>query len=569
MPSVLWGDSLNGLSNRSRLPGKRARLEVLACASVIVGVALGPVPAAHADTGVAPELVYATDHGPSSGIVAVSAQSDSAITSITAHLYAADAPADAPEVATIDSFRQDSGTDHQGVWLASEAVHLADLGTYRIVVDLTDADGDTSHTESRNQFWYVRTIDLQDYQVSPMQPDYSHQNVSVSGRYTVLDPRTGETTAAVDKPVVIHTPEASELTVATDSEGKFAGSFTLTQEYGGLVSTWLQGVDNAYQVTDDGDNAYVTPATADTRMTLDSTELGVKEGQSATISGRAEVYTQGSWQPLTGARVDAVWQSDNGSAAARPVTDAQGHFSGKILMPRTGTVEVQSARGTYLKASPTAQVKVHVARKTSISDFSASLNKYSQLTAKGRLHTGSSTPGDADNRVQLQYSADGTTGWTTLKTVTPGSGDPEAGAPFKGTFDAPYKGYYRAYFKGSAEWQPSYSPVLYVKRTKTRIIDGNASPEPVAKGRTITVKGKLQKYTSSAWHAYGSQTVKVLFRPKGSTTWYDMGNTTTRSDGTFSRGYTAQRDGTWVAELLYPDSTHLASAGREDYVDVT
>ncbi|MFD0512317.1 hypothetical protein [Streptomyces aureus] len=182
-------------------------------------MALGPVPAAHADTGVAPELVYATDHGPSSGIVAVSAQSDSAITSITAHLYAADAPADAPEVATIDSFRQDSGTDHQGVWLASEAVHLADLGTYRIVVDLTDADGDTSHTESRNQFWYVRTIDLQDYQVSPMEPDYSHQNVSVSGRYTVLDPRTGKTTAAVDKPVVIHTPEASELTVATDSEG--------------------------------------------------------------------------------------------------------------------------------------------------------------------------------------------------------------------------------------------------------------------------------------------------------------------------------------------------------------
>lgn len=152
--------------------------------------------------------------------------------------------------------------------------------------------------------------------------------------------------------------------------------------------------------------------------------------------------------------------------------------------------------------------------------------------------------------------------------VTPGSGDPETGAPFKGTFDAPYKGYYRAHFKGSRDFQESYSAVVYAQRTPTRITDGNASPEPVHKGRTITYKGKLQKYTSGAWEAYADQKVKILFRPKGSSTWYDMGNTYTRSDGTFSKGFTASKDGTWVAVLLYPNSTHLVSSGREDYVDV-
>ncbi|MFF4040904.1 hypothetical protein [Streptomyces sp. NPDC001816] len=155
-----------------------------------------------------------------------------------------------------------------------------------------------------------------------------------------------------------------------------------------------------------------------------------------------------------------------------------------------------------------------------------------------------------------------------MKTVVPGNSDPESGTPFKGTFDAPYKGYYRAHFKGSRNWQESYSAVVYAERTPTRITGGNASPEPVHKGRTLTYKGKLQYYSSGAWKAYGGQKVKILFRPKGSSSWYDMGNATTRSDGTFSRGSTASKDGTWVAVLLYPNSTHLVSSGREDYVDV-
>jgi hypothetical protein len=48
-----------------------------------------------------------------------------------------------------------------------------------------------------------------------------------------------------------------------------------------------------------------------------------------------------------------------------------------------------------------------------------------------------------------------------------------------------------------------------------------------------------------------------------------MGSATTRTDGTFGKGFTASKDGTWVAVLLYPNSTHLVSSGREDYVDVT
>ncbi|MFE0508969.1 hypothetical protein [Streptomyces sp. NPDC058964] len=543
--------------------GKRSL--VLACASVAAGLLLGPVPAAHAAT--APVLFGAGsgDH-PASGLVLVSAQSDSDITSITAHLYAPGSPAGAPEVAEVSDFTLASGTDRSGLWQTSTPLRLADLGTYRVVVDLTDADGDTSSTEDTYQ--YELEANLTDLQAAPQSPDYEHQDVTVTGGFTVTDPRTGETTPAADAHVDLEISNEADGTTTTGTDGRFTYTYPVTDPSIADVNAWLRLDDPFYQ-SRANESAEVRAVQSDTRVTLDAAELDVKAGQAATVSGTAEVYVGGAWKPLAGANVDEVWESDLGSAGAHPVTGADGRFSGQLTMSSSGSVDVQVRSGTYVNWSPLQRVKVYVAKKTSLTDFTATLDKYSELTAKGVLHTGSSVPGYADNKVELQYSTDGKTGWKTMKTVVPGNSDPESGAPFKGTFDAPYKGYYRAHFEGSRNWQESYSKVVYAKRTPTRITGGNASPEPVRKGRTITYKGKLQYYSSGVWKAYAGQKVKILFRPKGSSTWYDMGNATTRSDGTFSRGCTASKDGTWVAVLLYPDSTHLVSSGREDYVDVT
>ncbi|MGW3665504.1 hypothetical protein [Streptomyces sp. NPDC005141] len=538
---------------------------VLGCASVAAGLLLGPVPAAHA---AAAPVLWSAGSGdlPSSGLVVVSAGSDSAITSITAHLYAPGAAEGAAEAARVTDFTRTSGSDRDGIWKTATPLRLADLGGYRLVVDLTDADGDTSTTRSVYDYSYSLTAALSDFEVTPDHPDYAHQRVSVSGKYTITDPRTGDTTPA-DGQVDVSTANSGETKTAdTDAEGRFATTYTQTEAYGS-VSSWLR-LSPSVPMYQNGPNVTVSPVRSDTRITLDSTDLSVKEGVPVKVSGLAEVLVGGAWKPLAGTTVTEMWSSDMGAAASRPVTGADGRFTGELKMPQTGKVDVSVQSGTYLNTSPERYVTVHVARKTSISDFTVSLNKYAELTARGYLHTGSSTPGDADNHVRLQYSADGKTGWTTVKTVTPSHGDPETGSLFKGTFDAPAKGYYRAYFAGTANWQASYGKVLHAERTKTRITGANASPEPVTKGRTITVKGTLQHYTSSAWKAYSGQKVKILFRPKGSSTWYDEGNTTTRTNGSFSKGFTAQKDGTWVAVLLYPNSTHLVSSGREDYVDV-
>ncbi|MFF5014320.1 hypothetical protein [Streptomyces sp. NPDC001165] len=106
----------------------RKRSLALACASVAAGLLLGPVPAAHA--AVAPVLYGAgSADSPASGLVSVSASSDSAITSITAHLYAPGSAADAPEVTEVSDFHLTSGTDRQGTWRTSSPLRMADLGT--------------------------------------------------------------------------------------------------------------------------------------------------------------------------------------------------------------------------------------------------------------------------------------------------------------------------------------------------------------------------------------------------------------------------------------------------------
>ncbi|MFD5516713.1 hypothetical protein [Streptomyces sp. NPDC127066] len=545
----------------------RKRSLALACASVAAGVMLGPVPAAHA--AVAPRL-FGVGSGDStaSGLVTLSAQSDSAITSITAHLYAPGSAAGAPEIAEVGDFTLKSGTAQSGVWNTSTPLRMSDLGTYRVVVDLTDADGDTSSTEDRSGYDYWLQANLTDYQVTPDHPDYEHQDVTVTGGFTVTDPRTGETTPAANTRVDLGISSVPDATTRTGADGRFTYTYRVTDPSSDTVNAWLRPDEPWYQPwTNQG--VEVRAVQSDTRVTLDAAELDVKAGQAATVSGTAEVYVDGAWKPLAGVTVDEIWSSESSGVASRPVTGADGRFSGQLTLPRSGTVEAQVRTGTFTRFSELRTVKVYVAQKTSITDFTASLDKYAQLTAKGLLSSGRSAPADIYNHVDLQYSADGKTGWKTMKTVVPGSFEPDDGAPFKGTFATSSKGYYRAHFKAGRDSQESYSSVVHVTRAPTRITDGNASPEPVRKGRTITCKGKLQHYTSGVWKAYAGQKVKILFKPKGSSGWYDMGNATTRADGTFGKGFTASKDGTWVAVLLYPNSTHLVSSGREDYVDVT
>lgn len=108
----------------------------------------------------------------------------------------------------------------------------------------------------------------------------------------------------------------------------------------------------------------------------------------------------------------------------------------------------------------------------------------------------------------------------------------------------------------------------------TRIVKLDAAPEPIKKGKKLTVSGYLQRMDPYGGSAGGpayvvARGVKVAiqFKAKGTGTWVSGGTATSASSGRFAKTFTAAKDGYWRA--VFPGSgTYAASTGTPDYVDV-
>ncbi|MFF5183795.1 hypothetical protein ACFY30_08395 [Streptomyces sp. NPDC000345] len=97
----------------------------------------------------------------------------------------------------------------------------------------------------------------------------------------------------------------------------------------------------------------------------------------------------------------------------------------------------------------------------------------------------------------------------------------------------------------------------------------NASPEPVKKGATITVTGKLSRanWDDNQYHGYAGQSVKLQYRKKGSTTYTTLKTVTTSSTGTLKSTVKASADG-YFRYSFAGTSTTPAVTTAGDYVDV-
>lgn len=97
----------------------------------------------------------------------------------------------------------------------------------------------------------------------------------------------------------------------------------------------------------------------------------------------------------------------------------------------------------------------------------------------------------------------------------------------------------------------------------------NASPEPVKKGKTITVTGKLSRanWEDNKYHGYTSQSVKLQFRKKGSSTYTTLKTIKSDSTGNLKTTTTATVDGYWRFAFAGTTTTPAVNA-TGDYVDV-
>ena len=97
----------------------------------------------------------------------------------------------------------------------------------------------------------------------------------------------------------------------------------------------------------------------------------------------------------------------------------------------------------------------------------------------------------------------------------------------------------------------------------------NASPEPIAKGKTLTVTGKLSRanWDTDAYAGYTAQPVKLQFRKAGTSTYTTLKTVNTSSTGDLKTTTTASVDGYWRWSFAGTTTTPAVSA-TGDYVDV-
>ncbi|MEV6835285.1 hypothetical protein AB0N17_12325 [Streptomyces sp. NPDC051133] len=132
-------------------------------------------------------------------------------------------------------------------------------------------------------------------------------------------------------------------------------------------------------------------------------------------------------------------------------------------------------------------------------------------------------------------------------------------------------------FNGQDQNNPDLSKVGYKDQSglgttlvqRYSKLTADAGPEPVAKGKTLTITGKLSRanWEDHGYHGYTGQPVKLQFRKAGTSTYTTIKTVTTDSSGNLKTTTTAGSDGYWRFSFAGTSTTPAVSA-TGDYVDV-
>ncbi|MFI8006481.1 hypothetical protein [Streptomyces sp. NPDC086010] len=108
---------------------------------------------------------------------------------------------------------------------------------------------------------------------------------------------------------------------------------------------------------------------------------------------------------------------------------------------------------------------------------------------------------------------------------------------------------------------------LQVRRA-TRVT-ADASPEPVAAGKTITVTGRVTRanWDTHTYQGYAGRTVSLQFKAAGTSSYTTVKKATSNSTGALKTTVKATRPGTW-RWTYYGNTTSGAKSSTGDYVAV-
>ncbi|MFJ9865887.1 calcium-binding protein [Streptomyces sp. NPDC101165] len=122
---------------------------------------------------------------------------------------------------------------------------------------------------------------------------------------------------------------------------------------------------------------------------------------------------------------------------------------------------------------------------------------------------------------------------------------------------------------GKDRVQTTIDDYATIKIQRASKLTANASPEPVAKGKTLTVTGTLTRanWNNHTYTGYAGQSIKLQYRPKDSNTYTTLKTVTTNSTGKLSTTVKATADGYYRYAFTGTATTPAATA-TGDYIDV-
>ncbi|MCZ4122445.1 hypothetical protein [Streptomyces sp. H39-S7] len=426
-------------------------------ATAAAALSLGGATASHASDQL--EVRYAGSVPDDCGTLEISARSGADIQKITAHLTLYATQSEVAEVRFKD-LRLVSGTPQDGVWRTKKPLKLATIGSYRVDVDATDADGDHVRRQSAGDLSYFVVPQFGALSVDRSSIDREHRDVEVKGTLYGRWP-TREVKPLSARKVDIEVDYWPQVTVSTDAHGRFRTSVRLDNaaqiqavfRMDGGTPTVLYGKSEPVQI---GVEQVPTRFTA----TVDKTDIDY--GQSVKLNVAVEQKTADGWVPLAGKSGGVLFGAD----------DYQTEEVGGFTTAEDGTFTVdyapwqagyfQLALNTngdpFLQASTGTSTIVRVHKASKFTAFTAGRSGTGQVHTEGLVDfPDGSSPSTV--LVDIQYSPDGTE-WTTVATD-------EAlwegrGYAFAADIERSTGGFYRAVFAGSDVFQTATSQSMYV-----------------------------------------------------------------------------------------------------------
>ncbi|MFE1823227.1 HtaA domain-containing protein [Streptomyces anulatus] len=285
----------------------------------------------------------------------------------------------------------------------------------------------------------------------------------------------------------------------------------------------------------------------------------VRSGATGTFTAAATGADSVRWERSTdrGTTWSTVPGATTATLSVKAAAALDGHRYRAVFVNASGETATSAATLT-VSAVPTRIVSFNASPEP--------VGKGSKLKVVATLQTASATDDVwrplAKTPVVIEFRSKGGKTWSRATTVTT-----DSKGVVSASVTAVKDGTWRARYAGTADRAAALSSSDNVDvKLRTAVSGFNASPEPVRKGRTITVKGTLRSLDGT-WKNASGQSVIILFKADGSSKWSKLATVRTNGKGVFSKGFTAKKDGTWKAQFK-ATSSRLGTIGSGDRVDV-